>query len=109
MEESEPQLEPDPQHDGEEEQQQATGGAYVDAGSPREEDSLVLTWQLHVRSEHGGVTTIEIEPEASCAEAKDQIARTEGTPAELMCLSLSMPGPGNVPPVELSEMFSLRE
>jgi hypothetical protein len=125
-EESEPQLEPDDDDEEEEEGQQqqqqevvvaiqeAAGGAYVDAGSrggasPREEDSLVLTWQLHVKSEHGGVTTIEIEPEASCAEAKEKIARTEGTPAELMRLSLSMPGPGNVPPVELSEMFSLRE
>ena len=106
--EDEPQLEPGGSSDEE------AGGAYVDAasgsraGSPRE-DSLVLTWQLHVKSEHGGVTTIEIEPEASCAEAKEQIARIEGTPPELMRLSLSMPGPGDVPPVELSEMFSLKE
>jgi hypothetical protein len=97
MEEAEPQLE-----DG-------AGGAYVHAGSPGEEVSELLTWQLHVKSENGGLTTIEIEPEASCAEAKEQIARTEGTPVELMRLSLSVVGPGDVPPVELSEMFSLRE
>ena len=103
--EAEPQLEA-----GSSDDEGPDGGQWVDAGSrgsPRD-DSLVVTWQLHVKSDDG-VTTIEIEPDASCVEAKERIARIEGTPAELMRLSLSMPGPGNVPLVELNDMFSLSE
>ena len=47
------------------------GGVYVHAtaraiASPRE-DSTLQTWQLHVKTD-GGVVSIEIEPEATCAE-----------------------------------------
>jgi hypothetical protein len=47
------------------------GGVYVHAtaratASPRE-DSALQSWQIHVKTD-GGVVSIEIEPEATCAE-----------------------------------------
>ena len=108
--EAEPQLEPGSSEDGHYNDRER-GGYYSPADSPRDQDdSLVASWQVHVRV---GVAfhTLELPPDASVVEVKEQIARIEGTPAESQRLLLSVPGPRGVPlsAIELNDMFSLSE